>query len=236
MTKIYNFAELNVGINSIYSYVHKYCADYLTDSPADFTVNITRSAIDYERTKPDSSHFPDEVLELSAVYRQICERMPMYNTFLIHGSCLGVDGRAYLFTAPSGTGKSTHSRLWRELLGERVIMINDDKPLIRVQGDEATIYGTPYSGKDRLNTNTSAALKAICFLERSESNHIEKVSAREVYPQLLRQTYRPGDKRAFALTLGLLDGLCRCVKFYRFFCNMDISAADLAYQTLKGED
>ena len=85
---------------------------------------------------------PDDYLETLAVCRKIAERMPEYDTFLFHGSCIAVDGVGYLFTAKSGTGKSTHTRLWRELLDNRATMVNDDKPLIRIADDGLVIYGT----------------------------------------------------------------------------------------------
>ena len=233
MIHIYSFAHKNVLIDSVYPDVHNFCAAYRTDNQPDFSVHTRQSDIDYERSKSEGD-FSDAWLEVSAVYRKIAEHMPFYNTVLIHGSALSVDGQGYLFTAPSGTGKSTHSSLWRKLLGGRVVMINDDKPLVRVE-ESATIYGTPYCGKEGLNTKISVNLKAIYLLERSEESHIQEISAHEAYPELLRQTYRPHYKPAFAKTLVLLDKLSELVKFYRLGCNMSLSAAELAYNTMKGD-
>ena len=108
---------------------------------------------------------PDDYLETLAVCRKIAERMPEHNTFLFYGSCIAVDGAGYVFTAKSGTGKSTHTRLWRELLDNRATMVNDDKPLIRIADDDAIIYGTPWDGKHPLSHNIAVPLKAICILE-----------------------------------------------------------------------
>ena len=99
--------------------------------------------------------------------------MISYDTILFHGSVIAVDGIGYLFTAKSGTGKSTHTRLWREYFGDRAAMVNDDKPLLKITDSSVIAYGTPYNGKHRLGTNISVPLKAICILTRAADNHIE---------------------------------------------------------------
>ena len=175
----------------------------------------------------------DSYLEELAVYRKISERMIDYDTFLFHGSCVAVDGHGYLFTAKSGTGKSTHTRLWREYLGDRAVMVNDDKPLIRADGKSITVFGTPYNGKHNLGANISVPLKAVCILERSTENHIEPVTPGQAYAMLLQQTYRPADPLLMKKTLTLIDRLAGGVELYRLSCNMDIEAARVAYETMK---
>ena len=156
-----------------------------------------------------------------------------YDTFLFHGSCVAVDGLGYLFTAKSGTGKSTHTWLWREYLGDRAVMVNDDKPLIRADGKSIAVFGTPYNGKHRLGENISVPLKAVCILERSKENHIEKISRGQAYAMLLQQTYRPADPLLMKKTLTLIDRLAGRVKLYKLSCNMDIEAAKVAYESMK---
>ena len=108
---------------------------------------------------------PDDYLETLAVCRRIAERMPEHDTFLFYGSCIAVDGAGYVFTAKSGTGKSTHTRLWREMLGVRAVMVNDDKPLIRIADDGSVIYDPPWDCNHHLSHNIAVPLKAICILE-----------------------------------------------------------------------
>ena len=189
---------------------------------------ITMDDIEYERSRAESGNWSDKYLEELAVYRKICEKMPYYDTILFHGSVIAVDGYAYMFTATSGTGKSTHAALWRKLLGERAVMVNDDKPLLHI-GETTTAYGTPYDGKHRLSSDISVPLKAVCILERSSENHIETISKSDAYPMLLQQVYRPNDVFALRKTLTLLDKMACNVKFFRLGCNMDISAAELSY-------
>ena len=230
-------------MESVYSKVHELCADYRYSGTADFSIRITRKDIEYEGNKSRNEdikegipirNFSDDYLETLAVYRKIADKMIDYDTVLFHGSVIAVDGIGYLFTAKSGTGKSTHTRLWRELFGERAVMVNDDKPLIKVSENGIMVYGTPWDGKHRLSTNISVPLKSVCVLERSEENRIEKVTADSVYNMLVQQVYRPQNPQKLLKTLQLIDVLSENVGLYRLGCNMDISAAETAYKAMKG--
>ena len=244
MTNTYKIAERNITVASLHDQVHRLCIDYLSPAAApDFSVRTTQTDIDFEREKSAQEdekagipirQFSDDYLETLAVYRKIAERMPDYDALLFHGSCVAVDGVGYLFTAKSGIGKSTHTELWRELLGSRAVMVNDDKPLIRVTDAGATIYGTPWDGKHRLSTNIAVPLKALCILERAEKNSIRKITAMEAYPMLLQQAYRPLDSMALCKTLTLIDKLASAVNLWRLGCNRDIEAAQVAYEAMKG--
>ena len=243
MKGTYNFAGKAVKINSLFKDVHEYCSEYLCECSPDISVSVTQQDIEYERKKSIKNdiaegrsirEWSDGYLEELAVYRKIAEKMPEYDTFLFHGSAVAVDGQCYLFTAKSGTGKSTHTRLWRELLGERAVMVNDDKPLIRADRDSITVFGTPYNGKHRLGKNIAVPLKAVCILERAKENHIHRITFADAYPLLLQQCYRPSDSAALVATLRLIDRMSENTAFWRLGCNMDISAAELAYHTMKG--
>ena len=196
MTKTYRIAELNIRIASIHENVHRLCAEYLSEEgPVDLDIETTEEEISFERRRSarqderdgrEIRDFSDGYLETLAVYRRIAEKAPMHDTFLLHGSCIAVDGSAYLFTAKSGTGKSTHVRLWREMLGDRAVMVNEDKPLIRLTETEPVVYGTPWDGKHRLSSNISVPLRAVCILERAEENSIRPITPGEAYPMLFQ--------------------------------------------------
>ena len=242
MKKIYRMADKLISVDSIYEAVHEYCRDYLAEGEPDIVVGITQSDIDYERERSEKSAAAegrkpcassDSYLEELAVYRSISEQMPFYDTFLFHGSAVAVDGEAYLFTATSGTGKSTHTRLWRELFGDRAVMVNDDKPLIRADDDGLTVFGTPYDGKHRLGSNIAVPLKAVCILERAEVNSITPIDPDAAYPTMIRQAYRPADPDALARTLMLIDRMLDRAALYRLGANMDIEAARVAYNGMK---
>lgn len=245
MTNTYKLAGRIIAVSTQYDELHRLCTDYaVADSVPDFSVSVSQPDIDLERERSARENAVEgklirEVrspyLESLAVYRKIAERMPAYDTVLMHGSCVAVDGAAYLFTAKSGTGKSTHTRFWRELLGDRAVMVNDDKPLLRIDPDGATVYGTPWDGKHRLSTNIAVPLKAICILERAGENTIHPIPAAEAYPMLVQQIYRPMDGAALKKTLTLIDRLMRVVSFWRLGCRPDLEAARVAWDAMKGE-
>ena len=244
MKHTYRIAEQNIEVVSLYSEVHDLCMAYRTDAEPDFTVETTPADIGFEREKSaredaragiPARSFSDDYLETLAVYRKTAEKLTEYDIILFHGSCVAVDGAGYLFTAGSGTGKSTHTRLWRELLGDRAVMVNDDKPLIRITEGSPVIYGTPWDGKHRLSTNIAVPLKAVCILERAEKNTIRPVAKREAYPLLLQQVYRPQDSKAMERTLTLLDRLAASVSLWRLGCNPKLEAAQTAYDAMKEE-
>lgn len=239
----YQIAGAVIQIDSLYELIHDYCKDYRVDGQTDFFVSIKEEDIAFEREKSDRENeleglpkqdFSDAYLETLAVYRKIADRMLKRDTLLFHGSAISVDGRAVLFTAKSGTGKSTHTRLWREAFGQRAVMVNDDKPLLQVLEDQVLVCGTPWDGKHRLSTNCVVPLEAICILERGEKNEITPISARQALPMLMQQSHRPGDPAATALLLQVLDKLTKRMKFYRLKCNMDPEAAQVAYKEMLG--
>lgn len=234
----------NVRIQTQYDKLPVYCKDYLCHEPPTFTVAATAEDVEYERRKSEKEDlrlgvpvrsYPDSYLEGLAVYRKIVQKMLSYNTLLIHGSAIAVDGEAFLFSATSGTGKSTHTSFWRQRFGDRAVMVNDDKPLIRLREDGAFIYGTPWDGKHRRSTNISAPLKAFCILERGEENRIVPISPAEALPMLMQQSSHPSDPAMMGTYLTLLDQLSRSISFYRLSCTPTPEAADVAYEGMTGK-
>ena len=234
----YELAGVPIRIRSQFSKVHEMCAGYRTRDVPLLVVETMMDDIELERERSSDVDpivcYSDEYLETLAVYRKIADAMPDHGVLLVHGSAIAVDGECFLFCAPSGTGKSTHARLWRELLGPSATMVNDDKPLVRVEGGKAMVFGTPWDGKHHLSANVSAPLRAVCLLERSERNWISRTGAGESLTALLHHVYRPPDAVALSRTLSLLDGLIGCVDVWRLGCNMDIEAAELSFSAMRG--
>lgn len=234
-----------VKIDPLFSYIKEYCRDYLTDKEEDLSIKVFPSDIAFEKEKfrqaemgerVSDRQFSDAYLETLAVYRKIAEQLLDQNILLFHGSAVAVDGAAYLFTARSGTGKSTHVRLWREHFGKRAVMINDDKPLLHITTTGVTAYGTPWDGKHRLNHNIGMPLKAICVLARDEKNHIEPIAGNDVWPVLLQQSYRSAETVKMKKVMELVDGLIRQVDFYSLGCNMEPEAARISWEGMNKEE
>lgn len=231
-------ADRVVGITACHDSIYNLCRDYLTDLPCDFCVAATDEDIQYERTRSVNesvlkgcreSAYSDPYLETLAVYRKIAVAMLDYDTLLFHASAIAVDGVAYLFTAKSGTGKSTHAGLWREQFGPRAIMINDDKPLLKYADNRVYVCGTPWDGKHRLSSNAVYPLKAIAILERGPVNLITRIDKHEALPMLIQQSYRPDETDKLIKALKLIDRIGDHTALYRLRCNVQPDAAIVSY-------
>lgn len=233
-----------IGVSALYEQTRTFCKNYLTDAPASFEVAVTPADIAYERQRSARAdelegaavrEHADPYLETLAVYRKLAQLLVQDDILLMHGAVVAVDGQAYLFTAKSGTGKTTHTRLWMRQFGDRAVMVNGDKPLLHITSEGVTVYGTPWDGKEHLSTNTSCPLKALCILTRSETNHIERISKKEALPMLCQQSYRPCSPIGAQKMLTLVDRLGSSVPLYRLGCNMEPEAALVAYHGMNHE-
>ena len=234
-------ARLVARIVAMYPSTCDCCGDFLCDGTPDFSITITPEDIAFERLKAAREdeleglpmrQLSDELLEITALQRKVTECLFDYDTLLFHGSVVAVDGEGYLFTAKSGTGKSTHTRLWREVFGERAVMVNDDKPFLRIDENGVTAYGSPWMGKHGLGANISVPLKGICILERGETNRISPITAAQALPMLFQQSQRPREARNLPKYMELVDKLASGTKFYRMQCNMDPEAAKVSYEAM----
>ena len=228
---VYKIADINILINPVYGYTERQLADYLA-SETDYAFDATATAEEIaEKVRSQDNRFPPQLCEGTVIYTKICQKvLEGFDGLFFHSSSLCLDGEGYLFTALSGTGKSTHAAFWRELFGDRVTMINDDKPLIRRIGGRFYVCGTPWMGKSNIGTNTKAPIKAIYVLCRGGENRAEAVSPAKVFKELLEATLLPGKRENTARLLELYDELFSSVKLFRLSCKPEIEAARVAYE------
>lgn len=228
-----------IRIFYMYDAVKNFCKDYITGtSSPEFSITITKELIESEREisarqrERDNlppSDFTNSDLEITAVYRQIAILLIARNIVVFHGSAIEVDGNVYLFTAKSGTGKTTHSKLWLKNIPNAHI-INGDKPMLEVNENTVTVYGTPWMGKEGYGKNASADLKAICILERAEQNSIEEITISQALAKLISQTFSDNLKLCadIVVLLSRINQM-KSIKFYRLKCNTNDEAAILSY-------
>lgn len=242
---VYRIAGHAIGIVSLYEEIHKLCAEYCTKEDAVFWIRISETDIQAEREKAVKTdekegrariNYPADYLETLAVYRKMVERLLDDHIMLMHGSVVAVDGKGYLFTAKSGTGKSTHTELWMQQFGDRALMINDDKPLIEVRENEVLVYGTPWAGKHHRSTNICVPLKAICGINRGEKNAITKVGRKQLYPLVLQQTHRMETREGMLKLLDLIEKLMDRVELYNLYCQPNSEAVMVAYMGMNKEE
>ncbi len=229
----YKIADVVFDAEITYRYTEKLCENYLYtgSEPAEFTAVVT--AEDVLQEKKGAPEFSDAYLESLALFRKLCDYiLSCKDGIIFHSSAIMVDDKAFLFTAPSGTGKSTHARL----LGDRAVMINDDKPIIRYVDGDFYVYGTPWNGKHHLDTNTRAKIKAICIIYQAKENVIEKASSSEMLMTVLNQTIRPKEIDKFDKLLSLVELMFKKVELYKLGCNVSKEAAELSFKTMWGNE
>lgn len=196
-----------------------------TGGTADIRIQSQREY--YRGHRPDA---PEEMLEYMGTARDFHTKLIAHDGLAMHASAVMADGQAYLFSADSGVGKSTHAALWQRLLGEdRAIIINDDKPVLRRIDGCWRAYGTPWCGKDNLNRNLSAPVGGICFLERGEENAIAPFSSDDLLFRFLRQTVMLQERSCLDRLLTLVDALVQQVPVWKLYCTPSLDAAQLAY-------
>lgn len=202
------------------------------DIHIDIQLNDIENEMKISETKYDA---PNAVLHSAAIQRKFSEWLPLNNAFMMHAATFEVNGVGVAFAAHSGTGKTTHMRLWQQLLGNKMVVVNGDKPIVRFFDEEPNTpyaYGTPWNGKERLGCNMRTKLKHICFIERSETNFVEPMKKEDVINLIFNQIYMPKDPIALMNTIQLVDRLLSCCNLWKIHCNMEPEAAKIANETI----
>lgn len=235
MTKLL-LADLVIEIDNQYSYIPNKCADYIYngDKPADISVKVTEEELQKERDSSETE-FPDGYLEYICAYRQIATKLLDFDAFVMHGAVIQVDNKGIIFTALSGTGKTTHMLYWRKMLGDRLTIINGDKPIIRFFDGVPYAYGTPWAGKENFNTNSRTELNEICLIERAEINKVMPLTGIQIVNVFVKQIYQPSAPGAISKTYDLANELLRYCNLRKICCTKDISAAETAYNAIWGK-
>ncbi len=201
-----------------------------TDTPPDMSFSLTER--NYARGREAIKGLDDDALEYLLYGFLFYDRLLDFDGIMLHASAVAAGGYAYLFTADSGVGKSTHTANWLKLLGDKAEIINDDKPAIRYINGEYYVFGTPFSGKTDLNVNRAVKLGAICFLSRGEKNSISTITPAESIRMFIKQTSSLEGADRIEKRLEYLDRLIPSVPLYQMQCINDVSAAKLAFDTM----
>lgn len=228
---VIKIADMPIGIDNRYKYIESYAKDYLTDEEPMLTIRITDEDIQRERECCEGEQ-TQGYFESIAAYRKIAEQLPKYDAVVFHGAVLSYCGKAYAFTARSGVGKTTHTRLWLSEIGGDVHYLNGDKPIIRLIDGVPYAFGTPWRGKESYGVNESAPLSAIALLERGEANTAVSISPKEGVMRLIKQIYIPKDPITASLAMRVADRILTSVRFVELRCNMDPEAASVAARAM----
>lgn len=231
----YWIAELAIQMAPKYEPLLSRSVPYLAKGNMDCLADITTTEESYRWLEKKYNTDDRPLIEYMATGAEFYELLLSHSGLLLHSSAVEYEGHAYLFSAPSGTGKSTHTALWlKEHPGSAIL--NDDKPAIRILPDGIYVYGTPWSGKTDLSLNRKVKLQGICFLSRGTENKIEKADSMFSIRNILEQTVRPRNGVKKLDLMNLIDHIVRNVPIFRMECNMNPEAAWVSYQTMsKGE-
>ena len=228
-------------VQPLFQSTKEYCRPYLTDEDPDFFVEVLPEDLPAEQLLLEQEaieeglkirKFKEPFLERSIIQRRVADFLVSCNILMLHGSTVAVDGRAYLFTAPCGTGKSTHTRLWREVFGERAVMVNDDKPFLEVLPDLVLAYGSPWSGKHGLAANICVPLQGICSLHRGLVNSIHPAELDALRDLLRAQVHIPSNPELARKAISLLESLMEKVTLWEMNCNKDPEAARISHAAM----
>lgn len=233
-------ADVCVGVEALFASTRDFCADYLTDAAPSERLAMTEADIEAERDHAarqdlregrEPRVWSQAYLETLALYRKAAALLLPYDAVVFHGTAVASEGRVYLFTAPSGTGKTTHARFWLSQVPGAYVL-NGDKPLVRVGPDGVRAYGTPWQGKERMGVRGSLPLAGICLLERGETDAIRRMDAREALPTLIRQTHCPKGDADLVRVVSLAGRLAESVLLWRMSATLDEASALVSHAAM----
>lgn len=231
---IYNIAGIIVEMDVKYEPLLSQAKAYEVSEYEKVDVALTPTEEAFANFREKYPHFSvgdaEYVLYGSRFYTYLVVR----NGILLHSSCVVYNGYSYLFSANSGTGKSTHTQLWLKRF-EGAKILNDDKPAVLIEEDGIYAYGTPFSGKTDLNLNEKYPIKGIIFLNRGETNSIDFMDSKEAIYNILSQTIRPLQMAHMDKVLECIDKIVSEVPIYKFYCNISLEAVDTVYNFLNGD-
>ncbi|MDQ2087364.1 hypothetical protein RBH29_13105 [Herbivorax sp. ANBcel31] len=231
----YKIADLGVEILSLQKTLNVRSKPYVVKNIDSVDVKIHMTDKKLKTIKDKHSELSFDELEYIYTGFAFSNSILDFNGFCLHSSAVSLDNKAFLFSAPCGTGKSTHTELWRQYFGkDRTFIINDDKPAIRLIDDVFYVYGTPWSGKNNLHSNVKVPLEAIVFIEQSKENRVELLSDREAVKMLISQSLRPFSSNINGMgnLLNIIDILLKKIPVYRLRCNISMEAVELIYNTV----
>ena len=230
MLRYYNIAGLTVAMDS-FGRTEEQAKAYLCEPRHAPDIVITSYREIMQERAPSLSLDDAEYLGTGAgFYKELLR----FDGFRMHASAVVVDGKAYLFSAESGTGKSTHTGLWLKQFGSRAFLLNDDKPALRRIDGKWYAFGTPWSGKNDISVNAGVLLGGIAMLERGETNMIQPYTGKDAIFEIFVQTNRPKAAQYRVRLLEMLDSLMQQVPVWKLKCNMEPEAAIVAYEAMSG--
>ena len=226
---IYEIAGLKVKMDPRFGRLTRQSASYRSFGEPVMTVKPDP----YDEAHVQRNGISQEEREYICCSAAFCRNIVQHGRFFLHASAVVYEGEAYLFSAPSGTGKSTHTAFWQKLFPGSYIL-NDDKPVICPQQGRITAWGTPFAGKTDLQVNREVPLRGICFLRKGNIPQLRQVTEDEALALMLNNTYRPGSSEGMNRLLDMIEQTVTQIHVYEMSCTREPQAAELSYRVMKG--
>ena len=231
----YSLGGYIFGIDSLYNCFPLYSKEYISDKNPQYIINDTEEELNEWIANHPLSSYPKEQEEFLLIQFKVANFLVKHRVFIFHGSsiCLDNKNNGYIFTGPSGVGKSTHVKLLKHVYKDRINIINDDKPFI---DSKYNIYGSPWSGKSHISSNVTAKLKGIFVLYQSKDNKIERLSSKDAINYLTKQIYIPKGMEASNKGLDFLISLVKDIPIYHVGLNLDKEAYKVTSKIMLGDN
>ena len=229
----YNFADIMVHLSSLSPFATELFKDYRVDTDAyDEDLSLCDADLALEATlTPAASH---GLLEVTAVLRKLAAVLLVrYDGCMLHAATVVYNGKAYAFVAPSGTGKTTHCRLWLDVLGDHAHILNGDKLLLRRSEDQFLAYGNPWNGKEGFGEQGCYPLGGVFFLHRAAENRVCRIHDTDALPLLLAAIAAPKQADARLRLLELMDRFTQSIPLFSLHVNRHPDAVYTALSALE---
>ena len=226
---VYEIAGLKVEMEPRFGRLTRQCESYVSSGEPVLTVRADPRDAARDSLKNATASEREYICCSAAFCRGILE----HGRYFLHASAVVCDGEASLISAPSGTGKSTHTALWSQLHPQSYIL-TDDKPVIWPEEDRITAWGTPFSGKTDLQVNRGVPIRGICFLSQGSENRIRPVAQAEALALMLNNTWRPRNSQSMECLLDMIGKVVAEIPVFSLCCTGDREAARLSYAAMKG--
>ena len=217
-------ADVVMEVDNKQSYIYEYCKDWVCDGTPEFRVGVSAEEINKYIESCGYETNP-RVVERVLLSRKIGAKLPARHAFLLHGAVIEFEGEGIIFSAKRGVGKTTHVNLWQEAFGDKVKVVNGDKPVIKREGNSFSAYSTPWRGKENLGDNSSVKVKKLCFIKRADTPSVERISAKQAWTRLSRQTVYPEDSQMYDLFAKDMADFLQSVDIYVISVNQDVESA-----------
>ena len=220
-------ADVCVEIDNRYGFVEDVCRDYIVKDGQEPAFRVQISSDEVHRMLSGATwNLTAPMAESYLINRALCRKMAEYDAYLFHSAVITYKGKCIAFSGKRGTGKSTHIGLWKDKFGKEVTVINGDKPILALREGKLIAYGTPWCGKEGWQTNTSAELDAVVFLEQAKTNEIAAIGKEEFTHRISEQILPPAKPEMTDRFAALLHHTVEHVPAYVLECNMSTTAVD----------